>query len=307
MDLHQLRGAVAVADHGSFTRAAAVLHVSQPSLSYAISRLETELRASLFVRLPRQVVPTAAGQTFLVHARAALEQADCARAAVSAAEHPVSGRVDLVHIRTATAVATRMIRDFRDRHPGAVCVVHEPAGDTEIVSGLRSGRHDVGIMRSDHVPRDLLAVDAGTERWGAVFAEDQAPARATIGLETLAEHPLVVPGAYSSMRAGFDEVFSQARLTPDVAAECTDIHMLLSLVAAGVGATLLPDSLARTRPDITYRTITPRIAHGLSVVRKAGSTTPTIDAFCAIPAVPTRSRKRNAETAVIKNIPRQGD
>jgi LysR family transcriptional regulator, hydrogen peroxide-inducible genes activator len=76
VDLHQLRYVTAIADHRSFTRAAAALYVTQPWLSYAIARLESELGERLFVRLPREVVPTAAGQVFIDSARLALEQGD---------------------------------------------------------------------------------------------------------------------------------------------------------------------------------------------------------------------------------------
>ena len=61
MDLNQLRGAVALADHGTFTRAAAALHMTQPSLSYTIGRLESELGTRLFERLPTGVIETSAG------------------------------------------------------------------------------------------------------------------------------------------------------------------------------------------------------------------------------------------------------
>ena len=76
MELAQLRCVVAVAKHGNFTKAAASLHLTQPSLSYSIGKLEAELGVLLFTRLPRGVALTAAGTAIVEHARRAVDEAD---------------------------------------------------------------------------------------------------------------------------------------------------------------------------------------------------------------------------------------
>ena len=90
MEIHQLRYFVAVAEEGSFSHAAEREHVSQPSLSQQIQKLEAELNQQLFDRLPRSVVLTEAGRSFLEHARQILSGIADARRSVAALEHEVA-------------------------------------------------------------------------------------------------------------------------------------------------------------------------------------------------------------------------
>jgi DNA-binding transcriptional LysR family regulator len=96
VDLRQFDYLVAVADTGSFTRAAASLQVAQPSLSQAIRSLEVELGVELFHRTTRSVRLTPAGEAILPSARQALRDADNARAAVAAVVGLQAGRLDIV-------------------------------------------------------------------------------------------------------------------------------------------------------------------------------------------------------------------
>ncbi|MDQ2651370.1 MAG: LysR family transcriptional regulator, partial [Actinomycetota bacterium] len=85
MDLRQLEYVVAVADHGGFTRAAAALHVSQPSLSQGVRTLETELGVEIFSRAGRTVAPTASGEAIIASARRVLVAMAGVRATAAAA------------------------------------------------------------------------------------------------------------------------------------------------------------------------------------------------------------------------------
>src|SRR5262250_1715680 len=100
MELHQLRYFCAVADTGSFSRAAEQSHVSQPSLSQQILKLEAELGARLFDRLGRSVRLTDAGKTFLPRARAVLHELEAARGDISEGKASVSGHVTVGAIPT---------------------------------------------------------------------------------------------------------------------------------------------------------------------------------------------------------------
>src|SRR6476646_256269 len=95
MEIHQLRYFVAVAEEGSFSHAAEREHVSQPSLSQQIQKLEEELNQQLFDRLPRSVVLTEAGRSFLPYARQILTAIADAGLSVAAVEQEVAGRVSV--------------------------------------------------------------------------------------------------------------------------------------------------------------------------------------------------------------------
>lgn len=95
MEFHQLRYFLAVAQEGNFSRAAERCHVSQPSLSQQIQKLEDELGEKLFSRLKRKTVLTAAGEALLPRAARILGEADAARQDVADASHLVRGRVTI--------------------------------------------------------------------------------------------------------------------------------------------------------------------------------------------------------------------
>src|SRR5947208_14464522 len=113
MELHHLRCAVAIADKGSFTEAAASLHLSQPALSYAIRRLEHDVGARLFDRTPSGARPTAAGAAFLVPARRALAEAANTTAAVHGVTGLLTGELRVVGLRTAVVETAALGAGFR--------------------------------------------------------------------------------------------------------------------------------------------------------------------------------------------------
>ena len=118
MEIHQLRYFVAVAEEGSFSNAAEREHVSQPSLSQQIHKLEEELNQQLFDRLPRSVVLTEAGRTLLFYARQILSGIAEARQAVTALEHEVAGKLSVGAIPSiALYVLPRLIGSFQRSYP----------------------------------------------------------------------------------------------------------------------------------------------------------------------------------------------
>src|SRR5579875_860723 len=100
MEVHQLRYVCAVADTGSFSRAAERCQIAQPSLSQQVLKLEEELGAKLFDRLGRGVRLTDSGRAFLPHARSILDHVDLARASVASSDAGVRGSVTLGAIPT---------------------------------------------------------------------------------------------------------------------------------------------------------------------------------------------------------------
>ena len=146
MDLRQLEYLVAVADHGTFTRAARAVRVAQPSLSHGIRTLERSLGVDLFARLGRSVEPTAAGTAVIEAARRVLrDMAEVETAAASVADL-VAGTLELVALPTlAVDPLAEIVGRFRTDHPGVTVRIHEPEGPGDVEHLVRSGAAEVGL------------------------------------------------------------------------------------------------------------------------------------------------------------------
>src|SRR5882724_7939428 len=124
MEMHQLRYVVAVARTSNFSRAAEQCHVSQPSLSQQIQKLEDELGERLFNRLKRQVKPTPQGEAFLRRAVRILEEVDAARREASDAKKLLSGTVSIGILPTiAPYLLPDAMEKFMKRLPGVEIIV----------------------------------------------------------------------------------------------------------------------------------------------------------------------------------------
>jgi DNA-binding transcriptional LysR family regulator len=188
MDLRSLRYFVAVAEERHFRRAAERLHMTQPPLSRAIRHLETDLGTVLLHRSPAGVTLTAAGTELYDQARALLEQAELARARVTAA-----GGTAIITVGTLAdsggEAGTRLAGAFRHRHPGVDVLIRE-ADFTDPTTGLRAGLADVGLTRA---PFDDTGISTRTLRCdpvGVVLrADDPLAGRAALSLRDLDGRP----------------------------------------------------------------------------------------------------------------------
>jgi DNA-binding transcriptional LysR family regulator len=239
MELAQLRCVVAVADHGNFTKAAASLHLTQPSLSYSIGKLEAELGVQLFRRLARGVALTDAGAALVEHARRALDEADAARAAAAGVAEVVSGTLSLVSLRTFVGGFSRLVARFHERFPGVLVVLHDPEGDARVAELLRGGDCDLGVLRMVDVPEDLDVTRIGVEE--AVVAlppGTEMAEREFITLEEVANLTMIAPPKGNPIRTAFDLAFSRVESRPRIVAETAHQETALALTQAGVGACL---------------------------------------------------------------------
>src|SRR5262245_40926577 len=127
MELQQIDYVLSVVDRGSFTKAAAAAHVSQPSLSDGIRRLESELGIRLFHRLGRSVELTDAGRAFVGPARQLLRDRDAVLESVAGVRGLESGTVDVVALSTLAADPLGgLVGRFREAHPGVAVRIAAP-------------------------------------------------------------------------------------------------------------------------------------------------------------------------------------
>ncbi|KAB2381315.1 LysR family transcriptional regulator [Actinomadura montaniterrae] len=185
MDLRSLRYFVTVVEERHFGRAAARLHMTQPPLSRAIRRLETDLGAVLLDRSPAGVALTAAGTALYDEARLLLEQADHLRARVTAASGAAALTIGTL-ADSAQQAGTRLAAAFRRRHPGVDVRVRE-ADLTDPTTGLRAGLVDVALTRTPFDTTGITVHELRADPVGAVLrADDPLAGRGALRLDDLA-------------------------------------------------------------------------------------------------------------------------
>ncbi|MEV6644883.1 LysR family transcriptional regulator [Amycolatopsis sp. NPDC051371] len=254
-ELRQLRYFVAVADETSFTRAAAVLHIAQQSLSQQITVLERSLGTRLFDRDARGTRLTAVGELFLPEARAVLARADEAVATLGRAVRGEIGNVRLAFLTTtANYLLPPIVRTVRERFPDLTVTTAE-ASIAELVDGLRERRFDLAFTRPPLVP-GLASRTLLTEEVCAVLPTGHPLAgRASLKLADLAGEPWVLTprSSWEPWHHSYDNDFAAAGFTPHVVQRAATVQGLLGLVAAGVGITRLTrSSHSLRRSGVTF-------------------------------------------------------
>ncbi|MER5753790.1 LysR family transcriptional regulator [Streptomyces sp. NPDC002088] len=175
MELRTLRYFVAVAEELHFGRAAARLHMSQPPLSRAIKRLETEVGVTLLDRSSAGVSLTPAGTVLLDEARALLDQVDRARVRVAAVAGAVTLTVGFLGDTTDPG-ATRLARAYHHRHPHVEVRIRE-TDLTDPTCGLHAGLVDIALTRGPFDETGLTVHELRVDPVGALLRADDPLAR----------------------------------------------------------------------------------------------------------------------------------
>jgi DNA-binding transcriptional LysR family regulator len=254
VQLHQLRYVVCVAEEGRFTRAAARLHVAQPSVSSAVAALEHELGAPLFHRSRHEVGLTGAGEAFLPWARQVLADCEAGAAAVRDLLGLQRGRLALGATPSLTTnLLPPVLAAFHTEHPGLELSVFE-AGSQDLVRRLEAGEIDLAVIilpvdrswmaTSSLLEEELvLAVDAGHPLAG----------RRTIRVAELERVPLVMFKDGYDLREATIEACRRAGFAPTLAMSGLEMDGALALAAAGVAAAVVPESVVP--PDGSLRSV----------------------------------------------------
>jgi len=290
MELRHLRYFMAVAEEKHVTRAAERLGMQQPPLSQQIRALERELDVQLFRRLPRGVEPTAAGLAFFADARAILAQIDQAVATAKRTARGEQGRIAVGFTSSApfNPFVPRVIRAYREAFP-LVALTLEEGGTTELIEALRNERIDAAFIRTPLADQAGLIVRSLLEEpmvlalpRGHALARKKSASKA-LPLTALAGETFVIyrrpsgPGLHDAIVSACNA----AGFSPRIGQEAPRIGSTLNLVAAGLGISLVPESLQLMRMD------------GVAFRRLAGAVQPKAPLYIA-------ARRGEASAAVRK-------
>lgn len=287
MELRQAEYVVAVIEEGGFTRAAAKVHVAQPTLSQGIRTLERELGVALFHRLGRRVGLTPAGEAFEGPARQMLRDAENVRQSVAAVRGLQAGRLDLVALPTlAVDPLVHLVGRFRREHPQLTVRMIEPDDAPAVFALVRDGRCEIGLAELP-APSDLTARSLG---WQEIMAV--CPPGTIVGpeerlpLTRLAEMPIVATPRGTSTRRLVDAAFASAGLSVLVAVETAQRETILPLVLAGAGTTFLPAALATDAASrgAVIAPVEPCLRREIGLVHRTGTLAPAAAAFVSLAA-----------------------
>lgn len=245
MELHQLEYLVAVVDEGSFTRAAAGLHVSQPAVSAQIRKLEHELGEPLLARAPTGVTPTDVGAAVLVEARAALGAVGRIRDTVAAHRGLLQGRVNVGVIGSGLPPELPdLLAAFARAHPGVELTLSEGRGGDRL-DALLDGRSDLAIVGIVGAAPPGIATETLRDEpvVAAVGPDDPLAGRDRVGLAELADRPLIALPEGTGLRAGIDAALRDLAVAPRIAYEAGTPAMLGELAVRGLGVALVPASV----------------------------------------------------------------
>ncbi|AIQ47248.1 LysR family transcriptional regulator [Paenibacillus sp. FSL R7-0273] len=261
MDIRQLRYFIALAEERQVTSAALKLHMSQPPLSQQLKLMETELGVQLFHRNGRQLELTASGRTLYEHALTITRLMDEAKAETRESGQGIRGKLSIGVNTLSDSRLPGALSLFREKYPKVTFKIQQNETNT-LIQLVRDKTLDLAIVR---LPIDLEDFDClmlGDEPLYFVTG-DAVPGTMTVteervSYEYIAGYPLLLPsteglGLYNLIL----EHFRLRGLSPRIIGECSDIGMLIGLVATGFGASILPEtSLSRhTGRSIRYSRI----------------------------------------------------
>ncbi|VTU31844.1 nitrogen assimilation transcriptional regulator NAC [Variovorax sp. PBL-E5] len=247
MNLRRLKYFVKIVDVGSLTQASEVLHVAQPALSQQLATLEGEFRQQLLLRTQKGVVPTEAGRALYRHAQIILRQFEQAQSDVLHAGRALSGQVSvgLAPGTAASALALPLLQTVQGRYPQIVLHINENFGTT-LCDVVRDGRMDMAVLYGGERVMQGLSFDALlTEDLFVVAPEGTLGQDDEVALAELRDVDLLLPRSSNQLRKHVDQAFASARIVPHVVAEMESSNTLAAAIASGVGATILPVSMAR--------------------------------------------------------------
>lgn len=282
-----IRYLMAVAEHHSFTRAAEVLYVSQPTLSQQIKQLEDLLDVQLLDRSGRNVRLTAAGEVYLQHARRALGELDAAKRAIHELHDLSRGSLRLGMTPITDYLATPLLDQFNARYPSiTVSTLEMPQNDIE--TALSEDRVDIGIAFGSASSSEVFSEEIDThimfiETLNLTVGNDHPLARETKPLsgKVLEDEPLVLFHTDYALRRHIDQYCQEHGITPNIVMEATSLSVIIEMVRLGRLATILPDTIACAQHGLNSVTLAPGLPrHTISLIcRKGAYKSPACQAF----------------------------
>jgi LysR family transcriptional regulator, nitrogen assimilation regulatory protein len=262
MDIRRLKTFVTVADHGTVSKAASLLHTTQPALSRQISSLEQELGFKLFGRVGRRLVLTTRGQQMVVDCRNVLARVG---ALAEQARALRQGEVKVMRLVASSLSIENMFPSFLDRKcecgPGIKAKLIE-AHARDHLGMLERGEADlsINVVNDLRVDDDIFGTYLLPEfHVIAACAPDYDIERTdTIDIRRVARHPLLLLSKEIATRTIFDSACRLANAQPNIVIESMAAHGLLAMAETGQGVAIVPSVVRTERWSVRTMRVTHR-------------------------------------------------
>jgi DNA-binding transcriptional LysR family regulator len=284
LTLTHLKTLSAVARHGSFSRAAGELNLTQPAVSMQIRQLETTLGLPLLERIGKRAFPTRAGELLLAHAGRAFLELEAGVERVQQLRGVVAGRVRLgTSASVSIYLLPPLLRRFRARYPATELVV-VTGNASDIARAIVANELDLGVV-SLPVRHRELTVSAFYRDELVAIASPRGPWRSTrrISPDELAREPLILFERGATLRRVIDGWFQRARVSPGQVMEMGNTEAIKKLVEAGLGLSVTSWFSAKQEAKagtLVAMPLTPPLHRQIGIVQRRDKTrTPSLGAF----------------------------
>jgi len=242
MEIRQLRAFVAIAELGTFTAGALRVHVTQAAISMQIRQLENELGAKLFIRAPRRVMLTEAGEQLLQRARQILRDHDAAIDEIAELAGAERGRLRIgsASAMVTTDVLPKLLKEVRKQHAGAEITVASGTSEA-LVQQILAGELDVAFVSLPVEARGINTERLSQDQLVAVASPRHKLAKQrTISAYTLAGEKLILGERGGNTRRLIDQFFAQAGVTLHVSMELSRQAAIRRMVEEDMGVGIVP-------------------------------------------------------------------
>jgi DNA-binding transcriptional LysR family regulator len=295
VEVQQLRCIVAVADHESFTRAAQSLHITQPTLSSSIAKLEKELGLQIFVRTPKGAEPTPAGNTVITAARGVVRRILELESSVHKIKSVTAGTLRLAPNRTFASLISDPIYMFHKMYPLVQIDWRSPRSDFEVSDFVEQGRCDIGFCRRpqsspqlDFHPisqSQLVVIYAANNNFGTVsepmsrISDPLSRISDPMSWSEVSQLPMIAPPIGTAARSGLERIFTEQSLHINVCMEVEHFESRLEMVRMGAGATLVERASIKHLAGLEVRAVHPPLDSEIGLIHRFEPLLPAAIAF----------------------------
>ncbi|GAA1746258.1 LysR family transcriptional regulator [Kocuria aegyptia] len=241
LGVHHLRAVVAVADHRSFTLAAADLGVAQSSLSRTVLEAERRLRTPLFQRSTRRVTLTTDGEAVVAVARRVIEHVDTGLEHIAGYLAGTRGSITIATLPSLAAnLLPPVIRRYQELHPDVVLHVEDNLSD-QVAEDLQSGRADLALTTDPEEGHDYVVRPIAQDSFFlAVHPEHRHAGAETVAWSDLQSEPLIAFGPASSIQQAVGRALRDAAVSPATIVRAQNVAAIAGLAASGLGVAPVP-------------------------------------------------------------------